>query len=152
MVDISPADDDVRDFTKKTKPVRFQIDRDDGSPEFFEGIKALPAMLLVEFAVTMDSLSETDTAQQPKVFRDLFGLILSDESAKRFIERMSSKTDAIDMSQIMEVMPYLMEQYGMRPTQPSPVSSDGSLSPVDGKSLTGAISPLTSVPSTPIDS
>ncbi len=127
---------EIRDFTNH-RVVRFRIDDD-----VFEGLPDLPAMLLVEFASAMAKLDETtDIKDQPKVFRDLFNMVLTDESAARFIERMSSKTEPISIAQIDQIMPWIMEQYGMRPTEPSSDSSTGSESPGVGTNLTVAALP-----------
>lgn len=146
--------DSMKDFTTEQKPVKFNIDKADGTKDIFEGISDLPALLLVEFAGMTETLSQSSISDQPKVFKTLFELVLTEDSAARFIGRMKDKKNPISLTQITEIMPWIMEQYGMRPTQPSSNSSAGSESQDGGTSLTeNAPQPaLTSVPSPASDS
>jgi hypothetical protein len=143
---LSPSDVAVRDFTSR-KSVRFRIDDD-----MFDGVPGIPALTLMKFGVLYDGLSETDIMNKPDVFAEMFNLILTDDSAARFNARMSDKNNPITMTQVMEIIPWLMEEYGMRPTRPSPGSFSGSVNPDDGTSstesvslpeLTSSLSPLT---------
>lgn len=65
---------------------------------------------------------------------EIFDQLLIEESAKVFRERAMSKGDrGIDVQrQLMPILYYLLEQYGVRPTQPSSDSSSGSLNVTDG--------------------
>lgn len=146
---VSPSDPQVRDFSSHNQ-VRFRLDHANGEEDYFEGVPDLPALLLVEFAGTMEEISKTqDLAQQSKMFTSLFELVLLEDSATRFIERMGNKADPISLMQINDIMPWIMEQYGMRPTMPSENSSDGSAPQESGTSSTESSSPaeLTSPPS-----
>jgi hypothetical protein len=123
------ADQDVMDFSKH-RSVRFKIDHADGTPDFFDGVPGLPALVLAEFAETADKLgTDLSVKDQVQTFKDLFGLVLTDESAERFINRLSDRTDPIGFDQVNEILPWIMEKYGMRPTSPSAPSSAGSESP-----------------------
>jgi hypothetical protein len=140
---VTPADDDIKDFTSAAKKVRFKINDD-----IFEGLADIPALLLVEFAAATEKLSMSNASEQPQIFRTLFQLVLNESSAARFIERMSDPQKPISVDQINNIMPWLMEQYGLRPTTPSEDSSDGSVPPDAGKNSTerAPLVALTSVP------
>lgn len=61
---------------------------------------------------------------------DLFVQLLDEESGPRFKARLLGKTDPIDfMRQAVPIMLWLVEVYGLRPTQPSSGSATG---PDDG--------------------
>lgn len=127
---ISPSDPQVRDFSAPIT-VSFKVDAD-----VFYGVTGIPALSLLEFGMLYEGLAAQDMAHQPEAFTRMFDLVLTDESAERFKARMSDKTNPVTMTQLMDILPWLMEQYGMRPTSPSSNSSDGSQSPDDGMSLT----------------
>lgn len=136
---LDPADTDVKDFSAPPRKVTFNIDHSEtagGGPDRFDGVQDLPALLLVEFVGTLDQINDTDMAQQPDLFKSIFELVLAEDSATRFIARMGDKNDPISLTQIMDIMPWVMEQYGMRPTQPSSDSSSGSESQDGGTNST----------------
>jgi hypothetical protein len=56
----------------------------------------------------------------------LFDELLFDESAVRFRQGTTNKEKMIGIKVIMNLIPWLLEQYGVRPTQPSNPSSTGS--------------------------
>lgn len=132
---LSPSDTEIMDFTEHVN-VKFKVDDD-----IFVGVVNIPANDLMEFAKLFDGMSESDIIADPVAFNTMFRLVLRDESATRFLERMGSKTEPISMTQIMRIMPWIMEQYGFRPTEPSPNSSGGSPSLGDGTSSTESASP-----------
>lgn len=135
---LSPSDVEIQDFSERID-VKFRIDSD-----VFVGVPNIPAHDLIEFGRMFDGMTESDIVQDPKAFDGMFGLVLVEASFKRFVERMSSKTEPISMTQVMRIMPWLMEQYGMRPTEPSLNSSSGSANPGDGTSLPESASPSAS--------
>lgn len=125
---LAPNEPEVRDFTHRIK-VRFRIDDD-----VFNGVPGIPAFNLMEFGVLFDGLSEREIMKQPDTFARMIDLVLTDESAALFKSRMADKVNPISLPQIQDVLPYLMERYGLRPTPPSAGSSDGSENPADGTS------------------
>jgi hypothetical protein len=136
--------------------VRFRLDHADGTPDFYDGVPGLAAMRLVEFAGMTEQMSEQNVpvSEQVRMFKEMFEFVLTEDSAERFLARMSDKNDPIDFEQINDLMPWIMEQYGMRPTQPSSLSSNGSESPDSGTSSTPGVPnvELISTPSLPIAS
>jgi hypothetical protein len=151
---MTPTDEGVRDFSRP-KTIKFRLDHVGGQlagqPEYFNAVPALPALHLVQFANAMEQMDEKDAGEQAHVFKDIYELVLTEESAERFIARMSDKNDPISLPQAMEIVEWIMSEFGMRPTQPSEASSDQSASPGDGTSSTPSASNGESVlqPSTP---
>lgn len=133
---LSPNDAEIRDFSRRID-VRFRVDED-----VFVGVAGIPALDLLEFGALYDGLSETDIMKKPEAFTKMINLVLQDESAQRFNARMSDRSNPISMVQVMEILPWIMERYGMRPTEPSFGSSSGSPSPGDGTRSTASVSPL----------
>src|SRR6266566_1896438 len=130
---LSPNDPEIKDFTEAVH-VRFRIDDD-----VFYGVTGIPAMDLMRFGSMFEGLTEANIAKNPDAFGEIFNLILRKASADTFLARMSDKEKPITLGQAMKVLPWLMEEYGMRPTQPSSSSSDGQESRDDGTSLTANI-------------
>ncbi len=127
----TPVDEDIKDFTVARKPIRFRIDDD-----FFTAAPALPADRLLQFAKLADAIDPKNLEMQP--FHDLFSMVLRSESAEVFIDRLSNPDNPIDFEQLNGVMVWLMEQYGLRPTEPSSDSSTTSPTPDDGTNSTVA--------------
>ena len=117
---LSPSDEAIRDFSERVN-VKFRIDGD-----VFEGVPGIPTMTLLAFANDFGNLNESEFKNQPDAFRKLFELVLTPESFDVFMERMSDPRHPISMTQVMRILPWLMEEYGMRPTEPSSTSSNGS--------------------------
>lgn len=122
-----PAVDDggIADFTIDRPRPRFRIGDD-----LFEGKMEVPTLSLMTFAAQQkdDSTQEESIEMTMRLLR----LMLKKESADRFIDRLGSEDNPIGVETFQKIVPWLMEQYGMRPTQPSPDSSAGSPSQDDG--------------------
>lgn len=117
-----------KDFSKKKPPVEFQIDDD-----IFIAPSVLPVPTMQELASVAGSLkNETDNDKLFAEIANIFNVILTDASAVRFQERLRSKEEPIDVEQLVDIMMWLLEEYGLRPTQPSSSSSDGAPSETSG--------------------
>lgn len=146
---LTPADPVIKDFSHRVN-VQFKIDDD-----VFEGIPDLPALDLVQFIGELSRISETDNMREQTVlFEKLFRLMLVPESADRFVARMGDREKPISLQQIQDIMPWMLGEYGLRPTEPSSDSTSGSEIPDDGKNSMETVQPaaLTSVPSQQSDS
>lgn len=117
-----------KDFTKAKKRVTFQIDDDT-----FEAPSVLPVPVMQELAKSADGLkagaSSSETLGQVV---DVFNVILLDSSAEKLRGRIASKDNPVDLEQLIDVMLWLLEVYGLRPTQPSSDSSTGQPNDVSG--------------------
>lgn len=133
-----PQDEvEIKDFTLKEKRIKFKIDDD-----IFEAsrIMGIPMMQdLVKVTKNLGDMSESgDYSAIPKIFDEL----LLPESAQRFRERLGAKgDDAIDVkAQLMPILFYILEKFGLRPTQLSSDSSTGSPAEPDGITSTAGSS------------
>jgi hypothetical protein len=110
-----------KDFTKAKKRVQFQIDED-----VFEAPSVLPIPTMQELARVTDKL-KTATSSDETLGQviGIFDVILLEASAKRMRERVASKEEPVDIEQLTEIMLWLLEVYGLRPTTPSSPSSAG---------------------------
>lgn len=133
----------VKDFTRKRKRLVFRIDDD-----IFEAAPALPGKTLGTFAKRFSDIEKTPIDQQLDVFADALGLVLLPESNARFQKRLADLEQPIELEQASDVVAWLMEEYGHRPTQPSSPSSTGQLSPASGTSSTDAQPQPASIPAT----
>jgi hypothetical protein len=137
----------ARDFTKKRKRLDFAIDDDT-----FDAAVALPGDVYAEFVTLYNSTRDVETYQQQHdLLKQALELALLPESWKRFAARLKDKSKPIDDDQMADVVLWLLEEYGMRPTQPSQPSSDGPAGPESGTSSTEITPPAesTSVASQP---
>ncbi len=127
----------IRDFTIKQKKLPFRIDDD-----VFEAYAILGLPLLQDLVAVTKQIGDMLKEQKYDALFDLFDQLLYPESAKRFRERAESRgDDAIDVKrQLMPILYFLLEEYGVRPTQPSSDSSTGSPSEPGGTSSTAGSS------------
>lgn len=106
---------DIPDFSKPRNRVAFRIDDD-----VFEAPPVLPAMVLLEYTKKFHSLGQdADPAQHMDAMTGVLDLVLLPESYGRFVARLSDKENPIDLAQMQQAIEYVMEAYGMRPTQPA---------------------------------
>lgn len=132
-----------KDFTRKRERLTFRIDDD-----LFEATPALPGEVLVEFAKRFSDIDTVALDQKLDVVKDALGLVLLPDSHALFTKRFSDLENPIEYEQASEVMTWLMEVYGRRPTQPSSPSSTGQPSPASGTSSTDAAPQTVSIPAT----
>lgn len=128
---------DIQDFTRSKPRILFRIDDD-----VFECVPALPVLSLIDFATMAEKVGEDVLASEAReMFVAMFDLVLTDSSALRFTERLSSKSEPISMEQATDIVPYVMEKYGMRPPMPSDSSSTGFATPGSGLISTATAAP-----------
>lgn len=141
-----PGDDvEIKDFTLKEKRIKFKIDAD-----VFEAsrVMGIPMMQdLVKLTKNLGDMSESgDYSAIPAIFNEL----LLPASAQRFTERLNAKgDDAIDVKQqLLPILYYILEKFGLRPTQLSSESSTGSPAETDGTPSTDGSSAAASTSET----
>lgn len=127
-----------KDFSKQRKRVVFRL----GGQEF-EALPALPVPVTQRLVQTAQSLkgSEADEKALDAVM-GIFGEILRPESAARFSALLNNPdTDAeiVDLTDAMDVMTWLMEVFGKRPTLESSDSSNGLPTGTDGTISTAGV-------------
>lgn len=127
------TDDGVKDFTRKHERITFRIDAD-----LFEAARALPGAVLTEFANRFQEIGSLPVGEQVSGILNAVGLVLLPESAAQFSKRLSDLENPVELEQSMEVMMWLLEKYGLRPTRPSSNSAAGPDSPASGTNSTDA--------------
>jgi len=128
-----------RDFTPEGEPTTFKIGDDTFVCVQDMDIDELSG--LVELANGMDV---SDTTRWREQLTAVAQVLLEPSSAKRFVERIQPlevrkqvvpPTPGIGIKTITSLVPCLVEEFGLVPTQPSSGSLDGS--PDDGTGSTG---------------
>lgn len=134
----------ARDFSRKRKRLTFTIDDDT-----FEAAAGLPGDVYAEFVTAYSATGEAASYQEVHdSLKRALSIVLLDESWERFQARLRDKTNPIDDDQASDVVIWLMEEYGNRPTQPSQPSSDGQPAPESGTSSTENTQPEASTSET----
>lgn len=122
---------EIKDFSKVRKRIQFRIDDD-----LFEAAPAVPADILIDYTQEFAGVDpeKIPIDQQLKVFRSVLELTLLPESLDRFTARMRDRKNPIEIDQISDVITWLFEEYGLRPTELPSDSSDGQPVPASGTS------------------
>lgn len=137
MVDVD-GNVEIKDFSFSVEPKRFRINND-----IFYATPEMP----VTIAATAAKISQSGALQKGDVgpILEFFDEILLDESATRFRHRFTAnKQQPIGMRHVNVIIPWLLEEYGLRPTEPSADSS--SSSDGTGMSSTAGVSNEESIP------
>lgn len=123
---------EIRDFSKARKDISFRVDDD-----LFHAARGIPAEVLMGFASKFSSMDTSATVdEQLDAFRSLLDVVLLPDSLKLFNERMRDRNNPIEMDQVEDIVTWLMEQYGLRPTELPSSSQDGQPAPVPGTTST----------------
>lgn len=113
----------IKDFTITRKIIPFKIDDDVFEAYAILGLPQLQSVTSVAGGIR----KLVDEGRHDAIF-DMFDSILTEESAALFRERGLSRDPrrVLDMRrQVLPVIEYLLEEYGVRPTQQSSDSSAG---------------------------
>ena len=123
---------EMKDFTKKRGDISFRVDDD-----VFHAAPGVPAEVLLDFATQFTGMGPgSPVDEQLKAFRGVFELVLLPESLERFNERMRDRANPIEIDQVEDIITWLMEQYGLRPTELPSGSPDGPQNPATGTTST----------------
>lgn len=121
-----------KDFSRPRKRIAFTIDG-----EQYEAAPAVPAETFVEFAVRFADLNDSDTwAENYRALNAALELVLLPESFERLAAHFTDKQHPVELDQMADIVMWLLEEYGLRPTRPSSPSSDGPPNPEPGTSST----------------
>lgn len=127
----------TRDFTKDRAENHTFIVGDNT----YTAVAGLPAQSMLDFAGKFSGLTpETPVDTQLEVFTEILGALLEDDSYTVFREAMATKDrqNMIEFDQMENIISWLLEEFGMRPTQPSSPSATGPVSPDGGINWTGS--------------
>jgi hypothetical protein len=143
IIDFTPTAGaaEVHDFSIEKPRVQFKLDGD-----VFTGVRDIPAVKAMEFSGHSDKLGRDDVPMEERIagFLDILRLLLVPESAELFISRLSSPSNPIGVQTMLKVVPWLFEQYSLRPTTPDSDSSTGSGNPESGTNSTVSTSGVAS--------
>lgn len=131
----------IHDFTVEKPRVQFKLDGD-----IFTGVRDIPAVQAMEFSGHADKLHNDDVSMDERVagFMDILRLLLVPESAELFIARLKDPLNPIGVQTMLKIVPWLFEQYSLRPTTPDSGSSTGSGNPESGTNSTVSTSGVAS--------
>lgn len=126
---------EIVDFAADDVEIKFDV----GADRFFCA-PDIPLSLMQKIT-GLKNLQETieNVGMEPVLV--VFDEFLTPESAVLFRECVSVKK-TIGLRRIMRILPWIMEQYGLRPTQPSSPSLDGLSDGESGINSTVGVSPL----------
>jgi hypothetical protein len=126
---------EIKDFSKVRKTLQFRVDSD-----VFQAVSAIPAEVMIQFteALTSADPSKMSPKEQVGVLRGVLELVLEAESLVKFKERMADVGNPIEIDQINDIVVWLFEEYGMRPTVESVSSVSGGSPPAPGTGSTAA--------------
>jgi hypothetical protein len=133
----------MKDFTRERHRLQFTIDGD-----IFEAAPALPGKTLTEFAKRFTDVSDANLEDRLDIFAEALNMVLLPDSAALFSKRFEDLARPIELEQASDVIVWLLEAYGLRPTQPSSPSSSGPPNPEPGTSSTDVPLPTVSIPAT----
>lgn len=121
----------TKDFTKQREAISFTVE-----PDTFRAYPAMSAQTLIDFAAKAQALDQNDGAAMIGAYREVLAEVLEPDSFERFTARMSDRLNPIDPEQVNDIVAWLFETYGLRPTQPSEPSLTGPSSPEPGSGST----------------
>lgn len=112
---------EIKDFSRERKAIQFRVDTD-----VFHAAPAIPAEIMLEFATRYeDASSIKGVDKQYDALSGVLELVLLEDSYQLIRRRMRDRSRPIDLAQLNDIVVWLMEQYGMRPTRAPRESSPG---------------------------
>lgn len=123
---------EIIDFSFSPEPKRFRVNNDvfECSPELPLGVLARAAKMKMD--------RETLERDGLEPILGFFDEVFIGDSSQRFRARVDDKANPIGMRHILKILPWLLEVYGLRPTEPSESSSPSPESA--GTTSTGGVS------------
>lgn len=126
---------EFKDFSRPVRKIHFRVGQEE-----YDAIPAIPLGMVMELGGLVKNFGsvaagEFDTKMD--ALYTFFDGLLQDDGGTRFRKQAQSKVDPLDPKQVIDVMHWLLEVYGLRPTEPSSDSSSG-LSATGSSSTDGA--------------
>lgn len=112
---------EFKDFSRPERRVTFKV----GSYEY-EAVAAVPLGLAFDMARISRTFGGDDSEAKLNSLWQFFDAALIGDGGQQIQKQAYDKTDPLDMNQLMNIMQWLLEVYGLRPTEPSSISSTGS--------------------------
>lgn len=114
----------MKDFTKKKKVVQFAFDGE--VYRCYPGLAPEGLQDLVRFA---DDITAENAM---KSLHGFFDVVMNEENARKIQAKLRDKESPLEIDVATDMMLWILEQFGLRPTQSSPDSSTGSPTGDDG--------------------
>jgi hypothetical protein len=115
---------EIRDFTNRDTTIKFKIYQ-----HVLEAAPELPLGAMTQIAKLQNLRAAIDENGLESIL-DILDIFVLDDSMQIIRGMVNDKKKPFGVRHMMELVPWLLEEYGLRPTQPSSPSSTGS---VDGE-------------------
>jgi hypothetical protein len=113
--------------------------------ELFEAAPGLPVDQGMEFVHLAEQWQVDEPEKAKALARELFSKVLLPESMERFAARLGDMERPVELTQLPEIITWLLERFGFRPTGESPDSSTGSGNQAAGTNSVGTSPAVASV-------
>lgn len=147
----------MKDFSAKPRVVQFTVDG-----EVYRGRPYLPAQTMVDFTLRVEAMGETATGSDGfETMMESLEMVLMPDSFRKLKDRMRDPLadlpeeeraavtelpyQPIELPQLQDILEWLMEEYGLRPTQSSSGSSDGQPAQASGMNSMAATQDVVSI-------
>lgn len=121
---------EIRDFTNRDTTIKFKI-----YEHVLEAAPELPLGAMTQIAKLQNLRSAIDENGLESIL-DILDIFVLDDSMQIIRGMVNDKKKPFGVRHMMELVPWLLEEYGLRPTQPSSPSSTGL---VDGETGTSSM-------------
>lgn len=125
----------VKDFSKKRPRIFLGLDGQRYEARASIGLPTLQRVQAIQRKFKDPKVDRTE------MFGEMFGVLLKTEDAERFREKLRDEDEPVDPDQLQEMVAYIMERNGGRPTGESTASADGSSNELSGTPSTVGASP-----------
>lgn len=131
---------EFKDFSRPERRVTFKVGGYD-----YEAMSRIPLGLALDLGKVARTFASADTEDKLAGLWQFFDAALLGDGGQKIQKQVYDKNDPLDTNQLIEIMNWLLEVYGLRPTEPSSNSSTGSSE--SGTSSTDGAPAETSIPS-----
>lgn len=125
----------VKDFSRQRKRIVIRLDGQEYDARPAIGLPTLQRVQAIQRKYKDPALDKTD------MFAEMFEVLLKTEDAARFLVKLQDEDEPVDVDQLQEMVAYVMERNGGRPTGESLASANGSFDGQPGTPSTDGVSP-----------
>lgn len=127
------------DFTEEAPPIQFKV-----GAEVYTALPTIPLARISQLSKL--GTESSDGGSMVGNIKKMFSSLLEPESYDRFVAALDGTSNPVGISHVTKILPWLMEQYGLRPTEASSSSvdilSENGASLMDGPSVEAVTSAL----------
>lgn len=125
----------VKDFSRKRPRIVIRLDGEEYDARPAIGLPTLQRVQAIQRKYKNPELDKSG------MFAEMFEVLLKTDDAARFLVKLQNEDEPVDVDQLQEMVAYVMERNGGRPTGESSASADGSSNEVSGTPSTDGVSP-----------